>query len=112
MVAGLSYYEEGDFEKAECFVRRTAEQGESEGQFTFGVMYVHGHGVEQDIEKAVYWFRKAAEQDYSKSQHNLGVIYKHGGKGVSPDLAEAKKWYRLAAQGGNEEAKRALSRLE
>ena len=34
------------------------------------------------------------------------------GKGVSKNLAEAVKWYRKAADQGDEDARKALERLE
>lgn len=58
----------------------------------------------------MHWFRKAAEQEHLWAQHNLGVLYEKG-KGVKPDLAEAYKWYNLAAVHGltyAEEARAAL----
>ena len=44
-----------------------------------------------------------AEQGYATAQHNLGVMYANG-EGVEKNLTEAMKWYRKAAEQGNENA--------
>ena len=56
------------------------------------------------------WWRKAAEQDYSTAQFNLGGCY-YEGLGVEKDKAEAMKWFRLAADNGEEDAQEALEML-
>ena len=44
------------------------------------------------------------------AQYNLGFVYANG-RGVAKDDVEAMKWYRKAAEQGNENAKSALRRL-
>ena len=44
-----------------------------------------------------------AEQGNAIAQCNLGVMYDNG-KGVEKNLTEAMKWYRKAAEQGNENA--------
>ena len=46
----------------------------------------------------------------TKAQYELGKCY-HEGKGVEKDMAEAVKWYRLAAEQDNTDAKEALKEL-
>jgi localization factor PodJL len=59
-----------------------------------------------DHVKAVQWFRTAADYGVKDSQYNLGVIYARG-LGVGLDLAEAFKWFSIAAaQGDNDAATR------
>ena len=55
--------------------------------------------------------RKAAEQGDAKAQYKLGVMYDYG-RGVPVNDAEAVKWYRMAAEQGNELAKYYLEELE
>ncbi|MBO7271401.1 MAG: sel1 repeat family protein [Bacteroidaceae bacterium] len=50
---------------------------------------------------------KAAENGHPVAQYDLGVCY-YNGKGVSQSRDEAVKWWRIAAQQGNENAKKAL----
>ena len=56
------------------------------------------------------WLRKSAEADYVPSQKELGSCYETG-SGVEKDDAEAVKWYRKAAEQGDEEAKNVLKHL-
>ena len=41
----------------------------------------------------------------------MGFIY-HSGRGVEQNYEEAVKWWRLAAEKGNEDAKEALEKLQ
>ena len=52
----------------------------------------------------------SAEQGYARAQFYLGHMYIYG-KGVSRDKVEAVKWYRKAAEQGDEEAKKRLKKL-
>lgn len=54
----------------------------------------------QDFAAAMRAWRPAAEKGDPDAQFNLGQMYKLG-TGVPADLAEAEKWYRLAALQGH-----------
>tara|TARA_B100000809_G_scaffold144074_1_gene141637 strand:+ start:42 stop:566 length:525 start_codon:yes stop_codon:yes gene_type:complete len=54
---------------------------------------------------------KAAEQGDAVAQFSLGVMY-YKGHGVPENDAEAVKWYRKAAEQGNEGAKKMLKALK
>ena len=75
---------------------RKAEKGDMEAQFSLGVMYENGYGVERSPEEAVKWYRKAAEQGKTEAQFDLGWLYSNG-EGVERSDSEAAKWYRKAA---------------
>ena len=77
--------------------RKSAEQGDAEGQCNLGCMYRDGRGVEQDDEQAVNWLRKSAEQGNANGQFNLGWMYDNG-RGVEQDDEQAVFWYRKAAE--------------
>ena len=55
-------------------------------------------------------YRRGANQGYAEAQNNLGNLY-HGGKGVDNDLAQAFKWWGLAAIQGQPEAVKSLRSL-
>ncbi len=55
------------------------------------------------IRSAAYWFRKAADYGVTDSQYNLGILYARG-IGVETNLAEAYKWFALAAREGDSES--------
>ncbi|WP_294329727.1 SPOR domain-containing protein [uncultured Sphingomonas sp.] len=54
-----------------------------------------------DYAAAMQAWRRAADKGDADAQYNIGQIYKLG-RGVPVDLAEAEKWYRLAALHGHE----------
>ena len=98
--------------------RLAADQGDQNAQYHLGLCYEYGKGVKKDMKQAVKWYRKAAEQGVARSgdvsvtegtlklygltkgvpsaQFKLGVCYATG-KGVSKDIAEARKWLQKAA---------------
>ena len=92
-------------------IRRLAEQGDAEAQYSLGWRYDEGEGVPEDKAEAVKWYRLAAEQGIPEAQCNLGEIYAEG-LGVPENLVEAVKWYRLAAEQGNDDAKFSLDVIE
>ena len=79
----------------------TAEQLFSKGKEYFN---------KKDYNSAVQYYYKSAHMGYSKAQNNLGTCYENG-HGVTKSVAEAVKWYRKAAEQGNEDAKKRLSEL-
>lgn len=79
----------------------------------WGLWYSRG-GVfqkEPDEKTSKEYLLKAAEQGHSGAQCVLGVCYANG-EGVSKDMSEAVKWWRKAAEQGDEDAKKALNSLE
>ena len=96
-------------EKANAFaqVRKLAEQGYANAQYSLGDCYYFGNGVTQDYAKAVEWYQKAAEQGYAKAQYSLGICY-NGGWGVAQDYAKAIEWYQKATEQGYAEAQYSL----
>lgn len=52
-------------------LKNKAEQGNAEAQYSLGVCYRCGDGVEKNLEEAIKWYKKAAEQGYARAQHNL-----------------------------------------
>ena len=81
-------------------VEAKAKQGDARAQYSLGVCYYDGYGVEKYFVEAVYWYRKAASQGHAAAQHNLGVCYNKG-EGVEKDFVEAVKWFRKGAEQGD-----------
>eukprot|EP00729_Bicosta_minor_P032828 gene32828-biopygen3824 len=65
-------------------------------QYSLGVMYDKGKGVEQDHVEAVKWYRKSAEAGYAMAQLCLANMYENG-EGVEQDHVEAAKWLGTSA---------------
>jgi TPR repeat protein len=81
------------------YFRQKADAGDSNAQFSLGVMYNTGRGGLWDKAKAVFWFRKAADQGHADAQSYLGHIYEYGLVEDAPkDYGEAAKWYLKAAE--------------
>jgi len=75
-----------------------AEAGDARAQYTLGMMYADGDGIEQDYTEALKWFKKAATQEYAPAQKAVGVMYCDG---LDQDYAEAVKWFQQAADNGD-----------
>ena len=99
-----------DYVTAVQLFTKSAEYNNADAQYSLGVCYYNGLGVEQSIPLAVEYYQKSAEQGNATSQYNLGLCYQNG-NGVSKDIDEAVKWFSKAAAQGHENAKKALDRL-
>ena len=69
---GLAAAQKGDFATALRLWKPLAEQGDADAQYSLGVMYSEGDGVQHDYKTAVKWFTLAAEQGDDDAQYNLG----------------------------------------
>ena len=88
-------------------LKNKAEQGNAEAQYSLGVCYRCGDGVEKNLEEAVKWYRKSAEQGYARAQHNLGICY-YNGDGVIQNNVKALAWASAAYANGDNEATKAM----
>lgn len=100
---GMTSYLAGDYREAAKRFREAAGQGHANAQFTLGVMYYQGDGVDQDYKEAIRWYRLAAEQGLVPAQFNVGMMH-YQGDGVVQDYKEAAKWYHRVAEQGVAEA--------
>ena len=91
-------------------IKRAAENGDAQAQFSLGAMYALGRDVAQSNEEAVKWFRLAAEQDNADAQNILGNMHLQG-RGVARSDAEAGRWFRSAAELGNANAQNSLGNM-
>ena len=79
------------------WLRKVADQGDSQAQSDIGVMYENGKGgLPQSHALALEWYCKAADQGDAKAQFKLGSMYAQG-KGVPQSDALAVEWYSKAA---------------
>ena len=89
------------------YLRQGAEAGNADAQFTLGIRYQVGDGVERDRKVAAEWFQKAANQDHARAQYELSECYKMGW-GVPQSRELERKWLRESAKNGDKDAKRRL----
>jgi TPR repeat protein/serine/threonine protein kinase len=106
-----------NYEKAREWFEKGAAGGDVFAMNNLGLLYLNGDGVDADPLKAKEWFEKSAAKNHAPGQYNLGRLYERGIKRpgdieATPDLSEALKWYKKAADGGHENAKTAVKRLE
>ena len=87
-----------------------ATQGIIVSQYNTGVNYSLGLGIHVDMEKSVYWFKEATIQGHSKAPFNLAILYAKGDK-VPKDLILSESYFLLAAERGNKEAKKFISKV-
>lgn len=92
-------------------IKKDADQGYDDAQFSVGSCYAKGEGVAKDVVEAVKWYRLAADQGYDKAQYALGTCYDNG-VGVTKNSEEAIKWYTKAASQGNSDARELLKKRE
>eukprot|EP00698_Gefionella_okellyi_P016071 TRINITY_DN4574_c0_g1_i1.p1 TRINITY_DN4574_c0_g1~~TRINITY_DN4574_c0_g1_i1.p1 ORF type:complete len:195 (-),score=35.60 TRINITY_DN4574_c0_g1_i1:51-611(-) len=65
-----------------------------------------------DRHRAIALLRQSAMQGYAVAQFSIGYVYECGKSGVvQKDIEQAKHWYSLSAEEGNEDAVKALNRL-
>jgi len=100
----VAQYNTGQRSEAVRMWQTHAEKGDSEAQFTLGVLYNRGDGgLAKDMIEAVHWYRKAAEQGHVIAQYNMGILCATG-NGLARDTGAAIDWWRMAALQGHAEA--------
>ena len=97
--------------EARLWVRRAAEAGDPRAMHNYGMYLFEGVGGSRDRPEALAWLLKAAEGGLVDSQFNVANLYETGGEDIQPDLAEAYKWYLIAAKAGDGDAQAAVERL-
>jgi TPR repeat protein len=79
---------------------KAAKQGDVDGVFNLGAVYLNGKGVPKNEKEAFKWITKAAEQGDSEAQNVLGGMY-YSGLGVGANENEAFKWWEKSSEQGN-----------
>ncbi len=97
--AGLSAYNEGNFEVALSVWGNLAKQGDARAQYALGVMYEFGQGVEHSYATAARWYEKAATKGYAMARNNLAMLFEDG-LGVVKSEEKAVNYYHQAALQG------------
>jgi TPR repeat protein len=82
---------------AEKWIRRAAEQGDTQAQFWLGYGYEENWFGAVDIQEAIKWYRRAAEGGNPDAQVELGQRYENG-EGLERNYTLAAEWYRKAAE--------------
>ena len=96
--------------KAREMLSKAAETN-AEAQYQLGLMLANGTGGPKDDAAARSLFEKAAAQNHPGALEQMGE-FSEAGRGGPKDSAAAKSYYQKAADLGDEDAKKALKRME
>lgn len=105
---GVVEFKKGNYVDAARQLTPYAQRGNKTAQLTLGIMYAFGNGVAQDRKRAAELLGGSGNEKTADLYLWIGQSFDKG-DGVSADSNEAKAWYGLAAQAGNEEARKLLS---
>lgn len=87
-------------EEAVGYFRKSAEQGNADGQFGYGAMLASGEGIKRDRAAGRKWIVLAAGQGHKLAINELALAHLTGRLGLADeprDDKEALRWIRLAA---------------
>lgn len=93
----LQYYQEGLYDQALDYARQASHRHPG-CCYLLAQMYSKGHGVEMNQGEAYKWDLEAAEGGFSVSQHYIGLRFFQAG-----NYTEALRWYRKAAEQGDQQ---------
>jgi TPR repeat protein len=96
--------------RARELLAKSAETN-AEAQYQLGLMMADGTGGAKDDAGARAMFEKAAAQNHPGALERMGAFAQEG-RGGPKDSSAAKAYYERAAALGDEDAKRALKRIE
>jgi hypothetical protein len=86
-----------NFQKGLFWSEFAANAGHGEGASNMGLIYHKGLGVKVDFEVAKYWYQRSLtmERYWSGQSHvGLGILYMNG-NGVTKDINEAKRLFKI-----------------
>ena len=104
---GEQLRDEEKYEEAkECF-ERAAELGDGKAMNALGLLYFNGNLGEVDYWTAARYFERSAEADCGVGAANFARCFEHGW-GVAENWNNAVKYYEMARDLGDEDARRHL----
>ena len=107
--AGICYYKyKEEYGKSYDLFENAAKTGSRTALYYLGLHYHTGHFKKQDRIQAFDYFKQAAERGEPDAQYYVGIYYHRGLGNVPKNKDEAIKWFKKAAKGGNNLAKKAL----
>jgi TPR repeat protein len=98
--------------QAVAWFGKSADNEISEGQANLAYCHLKGWGVERDAFEAGRLFRLAALQRDAKAQWYLGEIFRKGELYCGAKMKLARKYLRLAAEQGNDDASARLEEMD
>ena len=103
---GIVYHNRRAYDEANEWFALSGEAGMDWGWNNLGNNCLWGNGFSKDVDKARYYYEKACElngEAKGNAAYQIATIYND-----KCEYDEARKWYRIAADAGNEDARKAL----
>lgn len=100
MQLAISYFENGDFNKAFKAALPLAEKENVAAQCMIGSFLMTGMGVEANDVAAEKWLTKAGTQGCGLAWSNLSALYLTGGKTLLPNRDKARECLSKAKENG------------
>lgn len=115
-LGGLYLYGVGttkDYTKAIYWLKKAANQNNSEAEYQLGEVYYFGYGLGKDYKTAFDWYMKSISTNKldSNVQYSLGYMYEYG-QGVAKSYEKALEHYQIAADLQHDSARKALLSLK
>jgi TPR repeat protein len=82
------------------YMKLSANQGNSYGEFGYGRALIHGYGIMQNECEGFAWYESSALHGNARGQNACGFSFWNG-KGVKKNLFRAAAYYKLGADQGN-----------
>ena len=76
-VKGEEAYAAGNYKVALAEFTKAAGDGDINAQFNLGLMYEHGHGVNQSDLKAAEWYQLAEDNGHPEAPMALQLLYEY-----------------------------------
>jgi hypothetical protein len=127
-LAGRGFLEEGKTEQGIPWLRQAAAQHEPSALMQLGIMHIMGNHVDRDESLGLAYLHESAELGDPVAAYNIGAYHEHFAGGFvrrtdwrlialgesgscDPELREALRWYKRAAEQGYGPAEEAADRL-
>ena len=78
--------------EAAAWYQKAADQGNADGEYGLGQMYLKGEGVKKDAEKALLYFERAATRNHVDSVKVMMAAYRQGSMGLPINQTQADAW--------------------
>jgi TPR repeat protein len=98
------------YAEAKAIWQVLAGREDAEALFNLAILAEDGLGEPRDLQRALALYERSALAGGGKSQYRLGLLHSAGGD-IAIDLARARRFLTMAADGGDDDARRRLAVL-
>lgn len=92
--------ERQDLKEVAAAVKKAAQGGDHDAQYTLAFMHLIGDGVPRDVSQEIRWYKAAAAGGNARAAFMLALMHLHG-EGVAKNAAESARYMRISAEHGN-----------